>query len=664
MPDRSEPSRPLGPATLAAALLDPDAAPRERFILTCLCAAAGVSAALMAYLGAPQPPVWIAIAAAYVFGGTRTLREAVVALSHGKPEINFLMIFAALVSIPLGHWGDGLILLFLFSLSDALERYAIQRTRRSISSLMKLRPDTAMRVRGDAEEETPIERLAVGDRVRVRPGERFAVDGVVRDGRSSADEAIVTGESLPVEKQPGDDVFAGTINHGGTLIVEMTKAAGESTLARIVRMVEEAQEQKPRAQRLIEAWQTPYVLAVMFVCAAAIVTRAALTGDWSAAVYSGMVLLVAASPCAVVLASPVAVLAAVTRGARHGVLFKGGSHIERLAAIHTIAFDKTGTITRGKPAVTSIEPWAGATPDQVLTLAAAVEELSEHPLAVAIVAAARQRGLAGPAASEFESVAGFGASGMVAGVWVGVGRPELFERHGHAVPPELAQRAKRGDGETAVIVWTSEGHGGVVALRDEIRPEATPALEMLRQLDVRRLVMLTGDAAGPARRVAERVGIAEYKAGLKPQEKLEEIRRLAHSNSGVAMVGDGVNDAPALAAASVGVAMGAAGSDVALETADVVLLRDDLRSLAEAVHIARHCRQIIRQSLTLALGAIAMLVALTLAGWLILPLAVVGHEGSTVLVILNGLRLLWQHSLRRHLPAATEAPAGRLPAAA
>jgi Cd2+/Zn2+-exporting ATPase len=462
---------------------------------------------------------------------------------------------------------------------------------------------------------------------------------VVVEGASSVDEAILTGESMPVDKQAGDPVFAGTINGNGALRLRMVRAAAETTLARIVRMVEKAQEHKAVAQRVIERWQGPYVTGVLAVSAVAIVAHLITGGDFSAALMTGMVLLVAASPCAVVLASPVAVLAAVTRGAHEGVLFKGGSHLERLAIVRTMAFDKTGTVTRGQPVVVGVDPLESDDADALLALAAAVERQSEHPLAHAIVSAAVRRGLPLVDVASFGSDPGLGVWGRVAGRWVGVGRPVLFERQGVTLPDELVHRSADG-AETRILIYHEGGCRGAIRLADEIRPEAKGALESLQRLGIQRLIMLTGDHAASAARVAAELGLREFKAGLRPEEKLAEIRRLAKDGEGIAMVGDGVNDAPALAAATVGIAMGAAGSDVALETADVVLMRGDLRGLVEAVRLARRCRRTIEQSLLAAFSVIGVLVLLTLVGWLALPAAVVCHEGSTVLVVLNGLRLL------------------------
>ncbi len=630
------------------ALFAAEAGPTERFVATGLCLFFAICAGLAGAFDAVLLK-WLLVALSMVCGGLRATIGALAALRAHQPDINFLMVLAAVVTIPIGHWYDGVILLILFSLSDALERYAIARTRRGIKALVALRPTTAAILRNDRELTVPVEELRVGDLVRVRPGERFPIDGRVFDGHSSVDESIVTGESMPVSKSPGSGIYAGTINASGSLIVQVTRPTQESTIERIVRLVEEAQERKAPVQRLIEQWQTPYVLGVLGISLLTLVMTLIVSQSASTAIYRAMTVLVAASPCAVVLASPVAVLATVTRGARRGVLFKGGSHLERLAGAASVAVDKTGTLTHGKPEVTAVEPFGGADESTALSLAAALEHLSEHPLAKAVLRAAAKRDLDPPDVVGFSSEAGLGVHGMIDGKWVGVGRPDLFARHAAPLPPAALARLNDAEGQTRVIVMRSDGAGGVLTFADTVRPEAAHTLEQIRQLGIRRIVMLTGDHAAPAQRVAAAVGITDVKAGLRPEEKLGEIRSLAKDDGGVVMVGDGVNDAPALAAASVGVAMGAAGADVALETADVVLMREDLSGLAEAIHLAQRCRRVIAQSLGLAMGMIVMLVLLTLGGWMILPLAVVGHEGSTVLVMLNGLRLLRQDSAAEHL---------------
>lgn len=627
------------PLHALARLVAPDAGPPERFIASGLCAVAALVALLLDRMELPTA-TWTLVGLSYLAGGLRTFLAGVVSIRQGKPDINLLMIVAAIVSAILGHWDDGALLLFLFSLSDALERFAIERTRRGVTALLNLRPATATRVRADGETVVAVAELQAGDEIRVRPGERFPVDGVVITGTSAADESIVTGESLPVEKRPGDSILAGTINANGSLLVRMTRGAAESTIARIVHLVEHAQESKPVAQRLIERWQTPYVVGVFAVALLAFLLSWARGSPVLHAVQTAMILLVAASPCAVVLASPVAVLAAVTRGARSGVLFKGGAVLERLGTIDTVAFDKTGTLTRGRPVLTHIVPTDGTSEDEVLRVAASIEHHSEHPLSRAIMAEVRNRGLSFDDVDHFANEPGLGIVGRVNGRWIGAGRIELFDRHGIPLPSALRADAAEEHEGTTVVVFRQDGIGGVFHLRDTVRAEAAATLAGLRALGIRRMVMLTGDRPPAARAVADRLGISDVRAGIHPAQKMAEIRQLSKQTAGVAMVGDGVNDAPALAAADIGIAMGGAGTDVAMETADVVLMRDDLRGLCEAVHLAQRCRTVIQRCLLFAFGMIVVLVLLTMLGWLSLPMAVIGHEGTTVLVVLAGLRLL------------------------
>lgn len=431
----------------------------------------------------------------------------------------------------------------------------------------------------------------------------------------------------------------------------MTRPASESTIARIVRLVEDAEEHRSRTQTQIEQWEMPYVVSVLAIVAAVILVGGLWTGAWTGHVMRGMILLVAASPCAVVLATPAAFLAAVARGAGAGILFKGGAHLERLAGVDTVVFDKTGTLTTGRPGVVEVGAADGLAEADVLALAAAVESRSEHPLAEAVVRAARERGLKLPAVHDFANEPGWGVAAVVDGRRVQVGRPELLDRANVAIPARLRPKLADGRDGTLMVVVRDDALVGYLLLKDSVREHAATALATIRANGVRRTVMLTGDRAAAAARIACSLELDETHAGLLPADKLAHIRRLSEQ-SRVAMVGDGVNDAPALAAAEVGIAMGAAGTDVALETADVVLMRDDLRALPQAFDLARRTRRVIAQSIGFAVGVIAMLIVLTLTGVLSLPLAVVGHEGSTVLVVLNGLRLL-----RGAAPKLTAAPA-------
>ena len=561
------------------------------------------------------------------------------------------MVAAALGAAILGDWVEGAVLLFLFSLSGTLEAFATYRTNRSIESLVQLRPRQAARISKEtkSDEIVEVELLQLGDVVRVRPGERFAIDGIVIEGESWVDESTLTGESEPIHKVNGSDVFSGTMNGQGTVLVQMTKAIADTTLERIVHMVHEAQSQKTPTQRFVESWQQPYVIGV-FVSAFLVFVAAMLIhmASWYDAFYHAMVLLVAASPCAVVVSSPAVMLSAIALAGRHGVLFKGAVHLEMLGKVDVIAMDKTGTVTMGKPAVTEVWTTSGANVTRFLSLAAAVEKQSEHPLAVPVIEEAKRHGISDQALElkEFHSHTGLGVYARVDGVWVGVGRESLFETYHVELLPGIVENAQRmrDAGQTALIVIAAEERiGGVIGVADRLRPEAARTIAKLKGLGVRDIVLLTGDHERVAQAIAKELGVDEVRAGLLPDGKVTELTRLSKHGRYVAMIGDGVNDAPALATADVGIAMGGAGTDVALEVADVVLMRDDLKGLPLAVWISRMARKRVRQNMVFAFVMIAILV---LSTFFELPLwiGVLGHEGSTVLVVLNGLRMLWERT--------------------
>jgi Cd2+/Zn2+-exporting ATPase len=612
--------------------------PRLAALCTVLCAIFGLAGWLFGdAVGSP-----ILHAAAYLAGGSLAAYGATMGLIHRRLGVDLLMILAALGAAAIGDWNEGVVLLFLFSLSGTLEAYAMYRTHRSIESLIQLRPREAERVRVGSEERIPIDALEIGDVVRVRPGERFPIDGDVTEGETWADEATITGESTPIHKPIGSLVLAGTINGQGSVLVRMTRAVADSTLERIIQMVREAQDQKTSTQKLIEAWQQPYVLTVLAGAALTLFgARLLHTSDWPDAWYHAMVILVAASPCAVVLSSPAVMLSAIARAARRGVLFKGGYHLEALGRVEIMAFDKTGTITVGKPGVAVVWATEGLPVERMLQLAAAVEHGSEHHLAQAVVEEAARRGLDLLPVEEFENHPGLGVHGHVQGRWVGVGREGVFAAHDVAVPSSVIETVHRlrADGHTALLVVVAGEGGGVIGLADQVRPDARTALASLKRLGVERIIILTGDHEGVARSVAAAVGADDVRAGLLPDQKVVELRRLLDDGHTLAMVGDGINDAPALATAQVGIAMGGAGTDVALEVADVVLMRDDLKALPFAVWLSRRARQRVRQNMTFAFAMIGVLLVSSFLG-LPLWLGVVGHEGSTLLVVLNGLRLL------------------------
>lgn len=596
------------------------------------------------FFGLPHSVALACYVLAYVAGGYDVAREALPALFRGKFDTDLLMLMAAAGAAAINQWPEGAFLLFLFSLGHAGEHYALDRARNAVGVLGKLMPRTAHVKRADRLEEVPVERLVVDDVVVVRPGDRVPVDGIIVVGESTIDQSAVTGESVPVARKANDEVFAGTINQENGLDVRVTRLASDNTLARIMKLVAEAQEQQSPTQQLTEKFTRWFVPTVLLLTVLMIVLPPLFFGwAWSDSFYRGMVLLVAASPCALAIGTPAAVLAGIAQAARRGVLIKGGVHLENLGRLRVIAFDKTGTITTGKFTVTSIVPLNGANEETVLRIAAAVEEQSSHPLAAAIVQTARERKVAYPSATGIENLAGKGIRAQVEGSEILLGALRAFADDAAAAKGgSLAETILKleGDGQTTVIVRQAGKFIGVIALADEPRASSAGIMQRLKALGVNQLVMLTGDNEAVAKRVAAKVGLTDVRAALLPENKLTAIRDLERQHGAIAMVGDGVNDAPALAAATVGVAMGGAGTAVALETADVALMGDDLGKLAFAVGLSRASRRIIWQNLAIALGVIALLIIGTLSGKVVLSVAVFFHEGSTVLVAMNALRLL------------------------
>lgn len=630
--------------------------PLRLALLTAACALSGIGGYFFGAQGQPNLAIGLYLVS-YLTGGWAPVGEVIEALRERRLDVNLLMVIAAIGAGIIGDWGEGATLLFLFSLSGALEKYTLERTARSIEALVELRPETALVLRNGAESRVPIESIAVRERVRVLPGERLGVDGKVVEGSTNIDQSTITGESMPVAKQPGDPVFAGTLNQRGSILVEVLRASNETTLAHIVKTVREAQDAKADTERFVQRWQKPYVIGVLSVSASLALIHyffpeKGLPPDkvLTSALYHAMVLLVAASPCAVVIATPAATLAGITRAARHGVLFKGGAFLEKLADITVLAFDKTGTITQGKPGVTEV--WSGGASARagsysdaqrrILQLAASVEQRSEHPLAQAVVAEARAQKLELFDVAEFESHVGTGVHAEHRDVWIGVGKPEMFASHGYAVPPALLEQSEsmRRNGQTVLMVVTSGNECGVIGVEDAIRPEAAAVIAQVRKLGVKHVMLLTGDHSHVAVAIAKTAGADQVRAGLLPENKVTEIARAAKKFGPVAMIGDGVNDAPALAAADIGIAMGGAGTDVALETADVVLMKNDLRGIATALWLSHRTRAAISRGLMFAFSVISVLVLCTMLDVLKLWIAVIGHEGSTVCTIFSGLYLL------------------------
>ena len=606
------------------------------------------------------PAAVVLYSGAYVFGGWFGLKASLESLRQRTIDVDLLMVLAAVGAAIVGAPFEGAMLLFLFSLSNVLQDYALDRTRNAIRALMKLRPNQALIRRGDQLVTLPIEEIGVGDRFVVRPGDRIPLDGVVLEGESSVDQASITGESMPVTKRAGDALLAGTINQNGSLEARVTKLAQDSTLARLIKLVEEAQSEKAQTQRFLDKAEQYYAMGVIGFTLLAIVVPIFGFGEaFNPAFYRAMTLMVAASPCALIISTPASILAAIGNGARRGVLFKGGAYMEQAAGIKVVAFDKTGTLTEGHPAVTDVKVlppagpgqgrWQGSE-DELLALAAAVEARSEHVLARATVEAAQQRRLEISEVAAFQAASGKGVRGMVNAMDIRVGNLRYFEEFNCAGLEAAIQEVERlqNEGKTSVVVAQiqigAEGQTayllGVIAFADRLRSDAAEVVHELKQLGVERVVMLTGDHERIAGAIAAQAGVDEFYAGLLPEDKVQILKKLKREFGPVAMVGDGVNDAPALATASIGIAMGAAGTDVALETADVVLMADDLGNIPYVIALSRQTRRTLAINLGFALAMIILMVVAIFTLRLPLPLAVIGHEGGTVLVSLNGLRLL------------------------
>ncbi|WP_129675010.1 heavy metal translocating P-type ATPase [Candidatus Chloroploca sp. Khr17] len=582
--------------------------------------------------------------ATYVTGGFFAVIAIIEALRERTIEVDLLMVLAALGAAYVDAWTEGAILLFLFSLSNVLQNYAMNRTRSAISSLLELRPDTVTIRRDGGLQEVPLEAIVPGDLVVLRPGDRVPLDGVIVQGTGNFDESAITGESMPVQKGVGATILAGTLNQSGALDMQVAKTAEESTLARIIGMVSDAQARKAQTQSFLDRAEQWYAMGVIATVALFIFLVPPIFGvNFSDNFYRGMVLLTVASPCALVISVPAALLSAIANAARKGVLFKGGAHLEELSRVKVIAFDKTGTLTYGRPEVTDILPQPGVTAHALLAAVARAESQSEHPIARAILAYAEAQGLETDEPEAFQAVTGMGVRATWEGQETLAGAPKLFAHAGLPVPQELLDEADRLalEGRGTVLLVARGGRWlGLITVMDRERPDAAAQLAALRAAGIERIVMLTGDNERVAEALGRRLGIDEVHASLMPEDKLRIIEDLGQRYGPTAMVGDGVNDAPALAAASSGIAMGAAGTDAALETADIVLMRDDLSAIAYAVELSKRTQRIVWQNISFALAVVVVLVIATLTIGIPLPLGVVGHEGSTIIVVLNGLRLL------------------------
>ena len=593
------------------------------------------------FVGFPFAIALVFYLAAYLAGGYDATQHAVRAALKGRFDIDVLMVVAALGAAALGEWAEGALLLFLFSLGHALEHYAMDRARGAIRALADLTPKTARVERNSQEINIPVSELVIGDRVIVRSGERLAADGEVIEGESSVDQAPITGESLPVGKNLGDKVFSGTINGDGALVIKTTKAPEDSTLSRVIKMVEQAQTSKAPTQRFTERFQRIFSPVILIMTLLVIFLPPLFGMELRESFIRAMTLLVAASPCALALATPSAVLAGIARAARSGVLIKGGVHLETAGTAQAIAVDKTGTLTEGKPRVTDLITF-GHDENVLLRLVASAETRSSHPLANAIVKHAETKGLKMVEVDDFEAVKGKGVRATVEGKRLLIGNSKLMDDAATSMPATIQQDKERleSEGKTAMYVALETAVVGLIAVRDEPRATAKDAIKQLKALGVKHIAMLTGDNRLVAEAIGRDLGVDEVKAELLPEDKVTAIKDLQSRFENVVMLGDGVNDAPAMVEASVGIAMGGAGTDVALETADIALMADDLSKLPFAIALSRASRRMIVQNLIVSLAVIALLVPSALFGLATIGIAIIFHEGSTLVVVLNALRLL------------------------
>lgn len=578
---------------------------------------------------------------AFCVGGFAKAKEGIEeTIEERKLNVELLMVLAAIGSAAIGYWTEGAILIFIFAVSGALETYAMNKSHREISALMNLQPEEAWLVRGGFEPmKVSVSTLQIGDHLLIKPGERIPADGIIFKGQSSIDESAISGEPLPISKGEGDEVFAGTVNLNGAITMEMTKANSETLFQKIIQLVQSAQSEKSPSQQFIEKFEGTYVKFVLLGVAIMMVLPHFLLGwDWTTTFYRAMVLLVVASPCALVASIMPATLATISNGAKNGVLFKGGLHLEHLSVLRALAVDKTGTLTQGKPVVTDFIVRDGVERDTALAILAGIESQSNHPLAQAITSYAKAEGIDILPQATIEDIPGWGIKGTIQNKEYQVGKPEfvdvqLANNFANSAVTKLAA-----EGKTVIFIRDQHGIVALTALKDTVRSEAKKAVTLLKELGIQ-VVMLTGDNEKTAKVIAKEAGVTEFVAECLPETKVTEMKRLLTQHQFVGMVGDGINDAPALATATTGIAMGE-GTDVALETADVVLMKNDLSKIAYAVRLSRKMQRIVKQNIFFSIGVIVLLIASNFLQVVDLPLGVIGHEGSTILVILNGLRML------------------------
>ncbi|MBE2913966.1 heavy metal translocating P-type ATPase [Anoxybacillus flavithermus] len=587
----------------------------------------------------------IGYAAAILIGGYSLFIKGFKNLVRLNFDMNTLMTVAILGAAAIGEWGEGATVVILFAISEALERYSMDKARQSIESLMDIAPKEALIRRGNEEMMVPVDDIQVGDIMIVKPGQKLAMDGIVIKGTSTLNQAAITGESVPVTKTVGDEVFAGTLNEEGLLEVKVTKRVEDTTLSKIIHLVEEAQAERAPSQAFVDRFAKYYTPAIIiFALLLAVIPPLFMGADWSEWIYRGLAVLVVGCPCALVISTPVSIVTAIGNAAKNGVLIKGGIYLEEAGNLKVIAFDKTGTLTKGVPSVTDVVTYNG-NENELMTITAAIEKGSQHPLASAIIRKAEEDGLNfnDVSVEEFQSITGKGVKAKVNNAMYYVGSPGLFEELlPNGIQSEIKEQITtlQTQGKTVMILGTEKEILALIAVADEIRESSKEVIRKLHQVGIEKTVMLTGDNQRTAEAIGKQVGVSDIKADLLPEDKLNFIKELRDKHQSVAMVGDGVNDAPALAASTVGVAMGGAGTDTALETADIVLMSDDLSKLPYTIKLSRKALAIIKQNITFSLGIKALALLLIVPGWLTLWLAIFADMGATLIVTLNSMRLL------------------------
>jgi Zn2+/Cd2+-exporting ATPase len=576
-------------------------------------------------------------------GGFLPAKNGISVLINAREfDMNLLMTIAVIGALALGAFEEAATVVFLFSFGNALQSYTLDKTRNSIRALMELTPTVALVRRGATEIKLPVEKIIIGDIIIVRPGERIAMDGKVSTGYSTVNQAPITGESIPVEKQPGDEIYAGTINERGSLEIKVTKLARDNTISRIISMIEEAQGQRAPSQQFVDRFAKYYTPAVIVVAALVVVVPTLVFGQpFGKWFYESMAMLLVACPCALVISTPVSIVSAIGNAAKNGVLIKGGMYLEEAGSLSVIAFDKTGTLTEGKPQVTDIVPTDGIPDKEFLAIASAIESRSEHPLAEAIVKYAKEHGAEISIISAFEAIPGKGAKATIQGKTYQIGNSRLFTEQAIDVK-RVEDKVSRlqSEGKTVMMLGDDESILGLIAVADVLREDSRQAINRLKKAGIKKVIMLTGDNESTAHSIATKAGVDDFRADLLPEDKVDAIKSLLDKHGKVAMVGDGVNDAPAMAISTVGIAMGAVGTDTALETADIALMADDLTKLTDTIKLSRKTLGIIKQNIAFALIIKGLILLLVIPGWLTLWLAVAGDMGSSLLVTLNGMRLL------------------------